>query len=80
MYVVIMMQLKDKLRQMRKERGLTQEEAASLINISRGTLAKYEVGMRDPDIYTLSLLADLYNTSTDYLLGRTKRKKPYPYK
>lgn len=58
-----------KLKQARKEIGYTQEETASIININRSALAKYETGTLEPCIETLGKLADLYCVSTDWLIG-----------
>ncbi|MBB6176425.1 transcriptional regulator with XRE-family HTH domain [Anoxybacillus tengchongensis] len=56
---------------LRKKRGLSQEEFAKKINVSPSTVAMWEVGKREVKSSTLSELADFFNVSTDYLLGRT---------
>ncbi len=48
--------------------------------ISQSTLSKYESGELLPTAENLIILADYFNTSTDYLLDRTSEKKPYPKK
>jgi transcriptional regulator with XRE-family HTH domain len=55
----------------REENNLTQDDLASILNIKRQTYSSYERNKSLPDINALSKLADYYNTSTDYLLGRT---------
>lgn len=50
---------------------MTQEGLAAKLGISRSALSHYEKNRREPDYATLSMLADLFNVSTDYLLGRT---------
>ena len=50
--------------------NLSQEDVAEKINKARQTYNRYEAGTLSPDIETLILLADLYQTSTDLLLGR----------
>lgn len=66
----------DILKQIREENKLTQENIATLLNIKRQTYSSYERNISLPDINVISLLADYYRTSTDYLLGRTKIKQP----
>ncbi|WP_067730974.1 helix-turn-helix domain-containing protein [Oceanobacillus damuensis] len=63
--------LKERLKQLRKEKGISQYEAAKKLGFSRGKLANYEQGTREPDYDTLEKLADFYDCSLDYLLGRS---------
>src|SRR5690606_18530038 len=60
---------------LRTERGLTQEDLANMLNIKRQTYSAWERGIANPDIETISFLADFYNVSTDYLLGKTENPK-----
>lgn len=64
----------DNLKQLRWENNLTQKELAEKVGISKSSIGFYENGDRIPDINTLSALADFFNVSTDYLLGRTDVK------
>lgn len=64
------MSLGERLSQLRNAKDLTQEEAAKLLNISRSRIALYETNRRDIDTDTLRRLADFYNTTIDYLVGR----------
>lgn len=66
---------KYRLKELRKRWGLTQAELADQLGISRPTLTKYEQGEREPDYTTLKKIADYFNISTDYLLGRTNFEK-----
>ena len=61
------------LKSLRKSFGITQEELANELNISRSTIGMYESGSREPDYETLGLIADYFNVDTDYLLGRTNK-------
>lgn len=61
----------ERLTKLRKAKKLTQQELADKLNISRATYAQYEIGRRKPDYETLEKLADYFNVSIDYLLGRT---------
>lgn len=59
-----------RMKDKRENLGYTQKEVADRIGIARTTYAMYESESRDPDTKTLESLADFYNVSTDYLLGR----------
>lgn len=61
----------ERLRALRKMRQNTQENAANGIGISRGMLSNYELGTREPDFVMLCHIADYYEVTTDYLLGRS---------
>lgn len=65
----------DRLQKLRKDKGLTQKDIADLIKIAPSTVGMYEQGRRDPDTETLRILADYFNVSVDYLLGRTENTK-----
>ncbi|WP_273000933.1 helix-turn-helix domain-containing protein, partial [Hydrogenibacillus schlegelii] len=66
----------DRLVHLRKSRGLTQKEVADKLKISRSSYAQYELGRRRPDYETLIGIANLYDVSIDYLLGRTDNPRP----
>lgn len=66
-----------RLTELRHEKGLTQQEVAAGISVSRTTYAHYEIGRREPDIGTLSAIAKFFAVSTDYLLGLTDLRKPF---
>lgn len=59
------------LTQLRKERNLGQKEIAAYLNVSVGTVSNYENNVHAPDYATLCRLADYFDVTTDYLLGRT---------
>lgn len=60
---------------LRKERKMTQQELADAMNVSTAAVCKWETGNSIPDINTLCRLADYFNVSVDYILGREKRAK-----
>ncbi|MBA3926586.1 helix-turn-helix domain-containing protein [Listeria rustica] len=59
------------LKSLRKSRNLLQKEVADKIGVARTTYAMYEQGNREPDNDVLNKIADFYDVSVDYLLGRT---------
>ena len=65
-------------KQLRKSKGLTQKELANLLFLDQTTISKWELGKAIPDYLTLNKLAEFYDVSTDYLLGRTDSPAP-PY-
>ena len=56
---------------LRKKKGLSQKDAASKLGISQSLLSHYEKGIRECGLEFLVKIADFYEASTDYLLGRT---------
>ncbi len=63
-----------RIRDLREDRDLTQKQVAQLLGMSQTGYSKYETGENDIPTAVLLKLADLYQTSTDYLLGRTDKK------
>lgn len=59
-----------RLIHLRTINNLTQKELADILNIERSTLSSYETGRRYPTISVLVRIADTFNVSVDYLLGR----------
>ena len=68
------MVLPEMIAELRKDRGLLQKELAQLLGVSIGTVSNYETGVHNPEIETLIKLADYFNVSVDYMLGRIKFK------
>lgn len=62
--------LSRRLKEARKKAGYTQEKVAQILGINQSTITGYETGYRKTDIKTLSKIADLYNVSIDWLVGR----------
>ena len=67
-----------RIRDMREDADLTQSELAKRLFIRQSTYSQYESGSRQIPLSVLIALARFYNTSTDYLLGLTDEKTPYP--
>lgn len=69
------MDFKTRLKQLRKERGLTQQELSKKVGIPRSTIAGYETDVAEPDMAKISILANFFNVSSDYLLGHSDNPK-----
>ncbi|MET3508429.1 helix-turn-helix domain-containing protein [Halalkalibacter oceani] len=67
--------LGQRIASLRKQKGISQYELADRLGFSRGKLANYEQGSRQPDYDTLNKIADFFDVSVDYLLGRTDNPK-----
>lgn len=68
------------IRNLRIDGGYTQAQIAEYLNVKQNTYSQYEIGTLNYPIDVLMKLADFYNVSVDYLLGRTAVKTPYPKK
>ena len=66
----------NRIRELRLERNLTQEDLGKIVRVSARSIGFYESGERDPDTTVLSAFADYFNVTVDYLLGRTNVRKP----
>ena len=66
-----------RLRDLREDNDMTQAALAKLLGMSQTGYSKYETGENDIPTAILIQLAEYYQTSVDYLLGRTNNKKPY---
>lgn len=63
-----------RIRDLREDRDLTQKQVAQILGMSQTGYSKYETGENDIPTAVLMKLADFYQTTTDYLLGRTDKK------
>lgn len=64
----------ERLKRLREDKKLSQQQLADRLNINRSTYARYELGQTQPDYETLQRLADFYGVSVDYLFGRENKK------
>ncbi|MFL0507404.1 helix-turn-helix domain-containing protein [Ureibacillus sp. 179-F W5.1 NHS] len=64
-----------KIKYLREKSNISQKDFAKKIGVSNTVLSRYESGDRKPDYDTLQLIADYFEVSTDYLLGRTDNPK-----
>ena len=62
----------ERARQLRKEAGLSQMQLAQKLEITQRKLSYLESGQSEPDMETLCRMADFFDVTTDYLLGRTE--------
>lgn len=69
-----------RLRDLREDMDLTQTRISEILGIKQTVYSRYERGYQTIPVEHLIRLADFYNVSTDYILGRTLTKKPYPKK
>ena len=60
-----------RLKELRIEKGLTQNALAEKLNVTQQTYSDYETGKTNPNVETLIMLADILECSIDYLVGRT---------
>ncbi|MCX7579292.1 XRE family transcriptional regulator [Leuconostoc falkenbergense] len=61
----------NRLRELRKEQELTLRKLGNIINTSNQNISNWEVGRSNPNIKYLIVLADYFNVSIDYLVGRS---------
>ena len=66
-----------RIKDLREDHDLTQAAIAKYLHIKQNTYSQYENGQRQIPISSLILLAKLYETSTDYILGLTDERRPY---
>lgn len=64
-----------RLRDLREDNDMTQQQVAEYLKMKQPQYSRYEKGYRDIPSDVLIALADLYNTSTDYILERTNNSK-----
>lgn len=62
------MEFSNRLYQLRKQKGMSQEELANRLNVSRQTISKWEVGDSTPDMEKLAAISDLFEVSLDQLV------------
>ena len=67
-----------RIRDIRIDRGLTQEDIAKFLKIKQNTYCQYEIGIRSYPLDVVVALAEYYGVNIDYLVGLTDEPKPYP--
>ena len=71
------MKFKDNLKELRKKKGLSQVELAEKLGFSKSLIGLYETGDRKPSFEALEAIADFFNISTDYLMGKDDKSVYY---
>lgn len=66
----------NRLRNLRISENITGVELGKVLNVTKVAISNWESGKRTPDQETLTKIADYFDVTTDYLLGRTDEKKP----
>ncbi|MCI5942948.1 MAG: helix-turn-helix transcriptional regulator [Ligilactobacillus animalis] len=64
-----------RLKELRNQKNMTQDELGKVLNVSGKTIGTWERDSRQPNIETINALANYFNVSTDYLLGRKEDSK-----
>lgn len=59
----------ERLKELRKEKNMTQVQLAEALGVSKGTIAMWEIGKREPNFETLYRLSDIFDKRIDYILG-----------
>ncbi|MDD6032571.1 MAG: helix-turn-helix transcriptional regulator [Oscillospiraceae bacterium] len=67
-----------RLKDLREDNDMTQQELASLLHIRQNTWSQCETGQRQISLDCLIRLSEIFGTSVDYLLGLTDEPRPYP--
>lgn len=69
------MMIGERIKSLREERKITQQELARYLGVSQKTISNYENGERSPDPDTLRKIADYFDVTVDYLLGRSNHRQ-----
>ena len=64
-----------RLKEIRKAKGISQLKLATDLHTNQNTISRYETGEREPGLAELIRIADYFNVSVDYLLGRTENPR-----
>ena len=68
----------EKLLELRRREGLSQEQLADRLGVTRQSVSKWESGAAAPELSKLVALSELFSVSVDYLVGLTDEATPYP--
>lgn len=63
-----------RITELRKQAGMSQFQLAKVLDVATSTLGMYETGKREPSLKVLNRIANYFNVSTDYLLGRPEKR------
>lgn len=65
----------ERCKELRKEKGLSQEEFAKIIGVNKGTVSKWETDVRLPEMNTIEQIADFFSVAVFYLMGAVDERK-----
>lgn len=65
-----------RIKELRNSKGVSQQKLAEALGVSRSTVAMWETGNSEPDSEMLITIANYFDVSVDYLLGKTEQKNP----
>ena len=68
----------NRIKEIREDKGYTQKDIDYILHTTQQQYSKYELGIQIIPLEKMNILANFYNTSIDYLIGRTDIRKPYP--
>ena len=71
----LMLDFKNRIKQLRIQKSLTQDQVAQRLWVTKSTISAYEMGTKYPSLDMLIKLAAMYNVTTDYLLGVDKKRQ-----
>ena len=72
-----MAEFKDRLKELRDQKGFTQIQLSEALGMSRGAVGNYESGVRIPRLEDLENIADYFNVEIDFLIGRTNERPAF---
>ena len=67
------------LRELREKKGFTQQQLADTLHLSKNAISHYEKSINMPNLDTIQKIADIFDVSVDYLLGRTSIRFNFSY-
>lgn len=67
-----MISFKERLKELRTERNISQQELGEIVNVSKMAVSHWEKGHSEPSISQLIILAEFFGVTTDYLIGKTE--------
>ncbi|MCH4891214.1 helix-turn-helix transcriptional regulator [Acidaminobacter sp. JC074] len=70
-----MSKFSNRLKMLRKEKGLTQQEFGDIFHLNKSSISKYENGSQMPEADTLEKIADFFDVTVDFLFGRSEIRK-----
>ena len=73
--IMVIKMLYKRIKELRKEKGITQVNVSTNIGVEEGYYGKYERGVHDIPLSVLIKLADFYNVSLDYITERTNKRE-----